>query len=60
MRAPTEEEQRAEEYRRSAVKRKRAMRERKRKLRGNAGARKDLQRRWDPLICDTSIPENRR
>jgi len=60
MRAPTEEEQRAEEYRRSAVKRKRAMRDRKRKLRGNVAAREDLQRRWNPLICDTSIPENRR
>lgn len=60
MRAPTEEELRAEAYRHSAEKRKRAIRERRRKLRGNAGARNDLQRRWAPLICDTSRVENRK
>lgn len=60
MREPTEEEQRAADYRASAVKRKRAIRERRRKLKGNAGARADLQRKWNPLICDTSIAENRK
>ena len=64
MRAPTEEEQRAEDYRRSAVKRKRAMAERRRKLRGNSGARAQLARNWKPLLVDecgdTSYPENRK
>lgn len=60
MRAPTEEEQRAADYRAAAVKRKRAIRERRRKLKGNAGARADLERRWKPLICDTSLVENRK
>lgn len=60
MRAPTEEEIRAENYRHSAKKRREAMRERRRKLRGSAAARNDLQRRWSPLICDTSRVENRK
>ncbi len=60
MRTPTEEEIRAENYRHSAEKRKRAIRDRKRKLRGNAGARAELERNWKPLVCDTSIAENRK
>lgn len=60
MRVPTEEETRAENYRHSAEKRKRAIRERKRKLRGDAGARATLERNWKPLICDTSITGNRK
>ena len=60
MRAPTEEETRAENYRRSAKKRKEFQRNLRRKLRGNAGARNDLQRKWAPLTCDTSIAENRK
>lgn len=60
MRPPTEEETRAEAYRNSAEKRKRAIRERKRKLRGNAGARAALERNWKPLVCDTSHAENRK
>lgn len=60
MRAPTAEEVRAENYRRSVKKRKDFQRNQRRKLRGNAGARNDLQRKWEPLICDTSIAENRK
>lgn len=64
MRAPTEEEQRAEDYRRDREKGQRAMRERRRKLRGNAGAAEALKRNWRPLLpdhCgDTSYSENRR
>lgn len=60
MRAPTEEEQRAADYRHSAEKRKRFQRDLRRKLRGNAGARNDLQRKWNPLTCDTSFVENRK
>lgn len=64
MRAPTDEEQRAEDYRRDRTKRARAMRERKRKLRGNSGARAELARNWKPLLSgdcgDTSYAENRK
>lgn len=60
MRAPTEEESRAEAYRHSATKRRQAIKERRRKLRGNAAARNELERKWAPLVCDTSIAENRK
>lgn len=64
MRAPTDEEQRAEDYRRNRGKRRRAMRERKRKLRGDSGARRELQRNWQAILPDrrgdTSYAENRK
>lgn len=60
MRAPTEEESRAERYRHSAKKRRDFQRNLRRKLRGNAGAKNDLDRRWKPLVCDTSQAENRK
>lgn len=60
MRVPTEEEIRAENYRHSAKKRKEAIRERRRKLRGSAAARAELERNWKPLVCDTSRVENRK
>lgn len=60
MRAPTEEETRAEQYRRSAKKRKQFQRNLRRKLRGNAGTRNELERNWKPLTCDTSVAENRK
>ena len=64
MRAPTEEETRAENYRHSTTKRRRAIAERRRKLRGSSGAAADLQRDWQALLpgkCgDTSIAENRK
>lgn len=60
MRAPTEEETRAENYRHSTEKRKEFQRNLRRKLKGDKGARNDLQRKWTPLTCDTSIPGNRK
>lgn len=64
MREPTDEEVRADEYRRSRVKRRRAIAERKRKLRGNSGAAANLARNWRPLLLgkcgDTSYAENRK
>lgn len=60
MRAATEEEQRAEAYRHSAKKRRDFQRNLRRKLRGSAAARNELERNWKPLICDTSRVENRK
>ena len=60
MRAPTEEETRAENYRHSAKKRRDFQRNLRRKLKGDKGARNDLQRKWTPLICNTSLVENRK
>jgi hypothetical protein len=64
MRAPTDEEIRAENYRRDREKGRRAMRDRKRKLRGNAGAAAELQRKTRALMTsdcgDTSYAENRK
>lgn len=64
MREPTDEDQRAEDYRRNREKGKRAMRERKRRLRGNSGAAADLRRNTQALLngqCgDTSYAENRK
>lgn len=60
MRAPTEEETRAENYRHSAKKRRDFQRNLRRKLKGNPSARSNLERNWKPLICDTSLVENRK
>ena len=60
MRAATEEEARAEMYRHRAKKRKEFQRNLRRKLRGSAAAKAELDRNWKPLICDTSVAENRK
>ena len=64
MRAPTEEEAKAEAYRAQRRQQKVAIRNRKLRLKGNRSARRELQRNWQPVISgpcgDTSRPENRR
>jgi len=64
MRAPTEEEMRAEAYREQRRRQKIAIKDRRLRLKGNRGARRELQRDWQPVISgpcgDTSYPENRK
>lgn len=59
----TDEEERAEQYRRSRVTRAQAERDRKRQLHGDEDARRELERDWRPLLPgregDTSYPERR-
>lgn len=64
MRAATPEEQRAENYRRDRVKRRRFQADLRRKLRGSEAAAQNLKLNTRPLLpghCgDTSYPENRK
>jgi hypothetical protein len=59
----TDEEERAEQYRRSRVRGARVERDRERQLRGDDDARREVEQNWRPLLPgqegDTSYPENR-
>jgi hypothetical protein len=63
MRPATAEEQRAEDYRIQRHKRRRAVRDRRRLLRGSGEAGRRVEASWRPLLPDpdgdTSREENR-